>query len=30
MSQNVKTRWANKENQIFLNKNDSTTPRSFY
>ena len=23
-------KWANEENQIFLNKNDPTTPRSFY
>ena len=22
--------WANEENQIFLNKNDPTVPRSFY
>ena len=27
---NVKTKWANEENQIFLNKNDPTAPRSFY
>ena len=27
---NVKTKRANEENQIFLNKNDPTTPRSFY
>ena len=26
---NVKTRWANVENQNFLNKNDPTASRSF-
>ena len=26
---NVKTRWANEENQNFLNKNDPTASRSF-
>ena len=25
-----KAKWANEENQIFLNKNDKTAPRSFY
>ena len=27
---NVKKKWANEENQIFINKNDSTVPRSFH
>ena len=26
---NVKTKWADEENQIFLNKNDQTAVRSF-
>ena len=26
---NVKTKWTNKENQIFLDKNVPTAPRSF-
>ena len=26
---NVKTEWTNKENQIFLDKNAPTAPRSF-
>ena len=30
VKQNVKTKWENKDNQIFLNKIDPTTPRSFY
>ena len=30
LSRSVKIKWANEENQIFLNKNDPTAPRSFY
>ena len=27
---NVQTKWANEENQVFLDKNDLTAPRVFY
>ena len=27
---NVKAKWANEKNQIFLTKNDPSAPRSFY
>ena len=29
LSRMFKTKWENEENQIFLNKNDPTAPRSF-
>ena len=30
LSQMLKKKWANEENQIFLNKNNPTLPRSFH
>ena len=30
VKQNVKTKLANEKNQIFLNKNNPTAPRSFF